>query len=166
MKINKMTRDTFVKVQSFHLQLGLLVILSSLAMGFNNLVYATNVDGILGDSVKSFKSNLQQQGGEVYELVSNPAEFPGGNDALSKYLSKNLRYPEVARKKGIQGRVIVKFVVEKNGSIINVEAIRGTDPELNKEAIRVVTGMPNWKSARDKGRPVSMKYALPIVFRL
>lgn len=94
-------------------------------------------------------------------------EFPdGGMSALMEYLSKNIKYPEAAMKKGTQGRATVQFVVEKDGSITNVKILRGIDPELNKEAVRVISAMPKWKPGTQKGEAVRVKYTVPVMFRL
>lgn len=106
-------------------------------------------------------------GEEVYEVVENMPEFPdGGMPGLMKYLSANIRYPEAAHKAGTQGRVTVQFVVGKDGSIGDVKVIRGVDPTLDAEAIRVISGMPKWKPGTQKGEPVNVKYTVPVMFRL
>lgn len=94
-------------------------------------------------------------------------EFPdGGTAGLMKYLAANIRYPESAKKAGNQGRVIVQFVVCKDGSITNVSTLRGIDPALDAEAIRVISAMPKWKPGRQKGKEVDVKYTVPVMFRL
>lgn len=104
---------------------------------------------------------------EVFEVVENMPEFPdGGMPGLMKYLSTNIRYPEAAHKAGTQGRVTVQFVVGKDGSIGNVSILRGVDPALDAEAIRVISGMPKWKPGTQKGEPVNVKYTVPVMFRL
>lgn len=104
---------------------------------------------------------------EVYEVVENMPEFPdGGMPGLMKYLSANIRYPEAAHKAGTQGRVTVQFVVGKDGSIGNVGILRGVDPNLDAEAIRVISSMPKWKPGTQKGEPVNVRYTVPVMFRL
>ena len=104
---------------------------------------------------------------DVFEVVENMPEFPdGGMPGLMKYLSTNIRYPEAAHKAGTQGRVTVQFVVGKDGSIGNVGILRGVDPALDAEAIRVISGMPKWKPGTQKGEPVNVKYTVPVMFRL
>lgn len=104
---------------------------------------------------------------DVFEVVENMPEFPdGGMPGLMKYLSTNIRYPEAAHKAGTQGRVTVQFVVGKDGSIGNVGILRGVDPNLDAEAIRVISGMPKWKPGTQKGEPVNVKYTVPVMFRL
>lgn len=104
---------------------------------------------------------------DVFEVVENMPEFPdGGMPGLMKYLSANIRYPEAAHKAGTQGRVTVQFVVGKDGSIGNVGILRGVDPNLDAEAIRVISGMPKWKPGTQKGEPVNVRYTVPVMFRL
>ena len=115
--------------------------------------------------VKIIKPNVTDA--DVYEVVENMPEFPdGGMPGLMKYLSANIRYPEAAHKAGTQGRVTVQFVVGKDGSIGNVGILRGVDPNLDAEAIRVISGMPKWKPGTQKGEPVNVKYTVPVMFRL
>ena len=103
----------------------------------------------------------------IFEVVEQMPEFPnGGMAGLMQYLSKNIKYPEAAMKKGTQGRATVQFVVEKDGSITNVKILRGIDPELNKEAVRVISAMPKWKPGTQKGEAVRVKYTVPVMFRL
>lgn len=103
----------------------------------------------------------------VFEVVEKMPEFPnGGMPGLMKYLSDNIRYPEAAKVAGIQGRVTVVFVVDKDGSITNVKTLRGVDAELDKEAIRVISSMPKWILGMQKGKAVKVRYTVPVMFRL
>ena len=103
----------------------------------------------------------------VFEVVEKMPEFPnGGMPGLMKYLSDNIRYPEAAKVAGIQGRVTVVFVVDKDGSVTNVETLRGVDAELDKEAIRVISAMPKWIPGMQKGKAVKVRYTVPVMFRL
>lgn len=103
----------------------------------------------------------------IFEVVEHMPEFTGGGmSALMEYLSKNIKYPEAAMKKGTQGRVTVQFVVEKDGSITNVKILRGIDPELDKEAIRVISAMPKWKPGTQRGEAVRVRFTVPVMFRL
>jgi protein TonB len=92
--------------------------------------------------------------------------FPGGEAALMQYLSKNIKYPPFAEENNIQGRVICTFVVERDGSVTDIHIAKGVDPSLDKEAIRVVSGMPKWIPGRQNGQSVRVKYTLPVTFRL
>lgn len=109
---------------------------------------------------------VQEEADEIFHVVEQAPEFPGGQSELMKYLSSSIRYPEIAVENGIQGRVIVQFVVEKDGSATQVEVARGVDPSLDKEAIRVVKEMPKWKPGQQRGKPVRTKFTLPVQFRL
>ena len=104
--------------------------------------------------------------GEIFEVVEQNPQFPGGEQALMAWLTKNLKYPSVAQENGIQGRVMVSFVVNKDGSIVDPKIIRSVDPSLDKEAIRVVSAMPKWTPGRQRGKTVRVKYSLPVTFRL
>ncbi len=103
----------------------------------------------------------------VFVIVEDMPEFPGGQQALFKYLSDNVKYPTIAQENGIQGRVICQFVVNKDGNIVDVEVVRsGGDPSLDKEAIRVIKSMPKWKPGKQRGKAVRVKYTVPVNFRL
>ncbi|CAK7004592.1 MAG: hypothetical protein PETM_00139 [Petrimonas sp.] len=103
---------------------------------------------------------------EIFVVVEEQPEFPGGNTAMMKFLSDNIKYPVIAQENGIQGRVITNFVVERDGSISDVQVVRGVDPSLDKEAIRVIQSMPKWKAGRQRGSAVRVRFTLPVVFRL
>ena len=102
----------------------------------------------------------------IYNVVSENAEFPGGAMAASNWVSKNMTYPEECRKKGIEGRVVIKFVVNKDGSIVDAEAVRSPHPALAAEGLRVVRSMPKWKPAKEGGKVVRSRFNIPIVFKL
>lgn len=102
----------------------------------------------------------------VFEIVEEQPEFPGGMEGFMKYLSKNINYPESAVDNGIQGKVMVRFVVERDGSATQVEIMKGVDPALDKESIRVVKAMPKWKPGKQQGKTVRTRFIVPVVFRL
>ena len=103
----------------------------------------------------------------VFMVVESMPEFPGGQQALFKYLAENVKYPVIAQENGIQGRVICQFVVNKDGSIVDVVAVRSSgEASLDKEAIRVISSMPKWKPGKQRGKPVRVKYTVPVNFRL
>ena len=103
----------------------------------------------------------------VFVVVETMPEFPGGQQALFKYLSENVKYPVIAQENGIQGRVICQFVVNKDGSMVDVEVVRsGGDASLDKEAVRVIKSMPKWKPGKQRGKAVRVKYTVPVNFRL
>ncbi len=103
---------------------------------------------------------------KVFDIVEQQPLFPGGPAALVKYLSENTKYPVVAQENGVQGRVTVQFVVEKDGSISDVHVLRGVDPSLDKEAVRVVKSMPRWTPGKQNGITVRVNYRVPVLFRL
>ena len=102
----------------------------------------------------------------IYNVIDQMPEFPGGSAELLKYLSTHIKYPTMSQEMGSQGRVIVQFVVDKDGSITNPTVVRGVDAYLDKEAIRVISGMPKWKPGVQNGKKVRVKYTVPVVFRL
>lgn len=103
---------------------------------------------------------------KVFDVVEEQPSFPGGQGALMAWLNDNIKYPVVAAENGIQGKVIVQFVVGKNGSISNVKVLRSVDPSLDKEAVRVVSNMPNWTPGKQNGASVNVRFTLPVTFRL
>ena len=103
---------------------------------------------------------------KIFDVVEQQPQFPGGQSALLSWLSQNIHYPPVAEENGIQGRVVVSFVVEPDGSISNVQVVRGVDPSLDKEAVRVTKAMPKWQPGKQNGQAVRVKYNLPVTFKL
>ena len=103
---------------------------------------------------------------EVYDVVEEMPVFPGGIQGMIKFLSENISYPKEAQKKKISGRVLVSFVVEKNGSVSEVQTERSLYPSLDEEAVRVVKSMPNWIPGKQGGQVVRVKYTLPVTFSL
>ena len=104
---------------------------------------------------------------EIFEVVEQMPEFPnGGMAGLMQYLSKNIKYPTIAQENGTQGRVTVQFVVNADGSIVDAKVIRGVDPYLDKEALRVINSMPKWRPGMQRGKAVRVKYTVPVMFRL
>ena len=103
---------------------------------------------------------------KVFDVVEEMPSFPGGSAALMSYLNSNTKYPVVAQENGVQGRVIISFVVERDGSISDVKVARSVDPSLDREAQRVVKSMPRWTPGKQNGQTVRVKYTVPVVFRL
>lgn len=103
---------------------------------------------------------------EIFDVVENSPEFPGGMEAWNKYLSSNLKYPTQARRMGVEGTVYVVFVVNTDGSIQDVELLRGIGGGCDEEALRVVAGAPKWTPGKQRGRPVRVRMRLPIRFKL
>lgn len=121
-----------------------------------NLTYAPPV------AIEEEEESEQQ----IFTVVEKMPEFPGGQAALLKFLATSIKYPVIAQENGIQGRVTVSFVVNKDGSVVDAEVVRGVDPSLDKEALRVVGIMPKWSPGEQRGKPVRVKYTVPVTFRL
>lgn len=115
--------------------------------------------------VQELQSQSQDEN-TIHSSVEQQAEYPGGMQALMKWLSANIRYPESAQKNNVQGRVVVKFIVEKDGSISNAQVIRSVDRDLDNEALRVVSMMPKWAPGKNGGIPVRSYFTIPVNFRL
>jgi TonB family protein len=148
-------------------------------LGQTNDEYKTTVKTVIaGDGDYSYKAstatvpdnpakaNMKPDKDGVYQIVDEMPEFPGGVEALMDYVSRNVKYPESAKENNLQGRVLVKFVIEKDGSVSNVEVGRGWGNELDDEAVRVVKAMPKWKPGKQDGQPVRVSFMLPINFKL
>ena len=103
---------------------------------------------------------------QIFQVVEEMPEFPGGMGECMKFLGKNIKYPTISQENGVQGRVIVQFVVNRDGSIVDPVVVRGVDPYLDKEALRVIQMMPKWKPGKQRGKAVRVKYTVPVMFRL
>ena len=132
------------------------------------LLIASNISCISSEKQEEISEKQESRAaeGEVFMVVEEMPEFPGGMGECMKWLGQNIKYPADAKEKGVQGRVIVQFVVEKDGTIVNAKVVRGVDPDLDAEALRVVNQSPKWKPGKQKGEAVRVKYTLPIMFRL
>ena len=148
-------------------------------LGQTNDEYKTTVKTVIaGDDEHSWKTStatipdnpakekMQPDKNGVYQIVEEMPMFPGGEQAMLDYVSKNVVYPEEAINKGIAGRVFVSFIVEKDGSVNEVEVMRGIGGGCDEEAVRVVKSMPKWKPGKMKGKPVRVSYMMPIIFKL
>lgn len=102
----------------------------------------------------------------IFVIVEDMPKFPGGETELLRFVNKSIKYPVIAQENGIQGRVICSFVVNRDGSVVDAEVLRGVDPSLDREAVRVINTMPNWEPGKQRGKPVRVKYTIPITFRL
>ena len=119
------------------------------------------------DSLRKAKPDLDKPNKDVvYTVIDKMPQFPGGEKALLDYIGHNLRYPVDAQEKGIQGRIIVRFVVSKSGKVEKAEILRGLDPSLDKAGLAVVNSLPDWMPGEQKGEKVSVYYTLPIIFKL
>ncbi len=103
---------------------------------------------------------------EVFVVVEEQAEFPGGLDSMYAYIQKNLKYPELAKEKGIEGRVFVSFIIEKDGSISNILIKRAIGGGCEEATVEMIKNMPKWKPGKQRGKPVRFQFTLPIKFEL
>jgi protein TonB len=101
-----------------------------------------------------------------FYVIEEKPEFPGGEAAMFQWIAKNIKYPDIAKENGIQGKVFVQFVIGKDGKVTDVTIVRGVDPSLDKEALRVIQSMPPWKPGKQRGKPVRVSFQLPINFKL
>lgn len=128
------------------------------------LMVGVDVDGTPAQDEAQAEGSVVQ--GDVFDVVEKMPEFPGGQQELMNFLMKNVKYPKEATDKGTQGRVVVQFVVNKDGSVVEPTVVKSVSPELDQEALRVVKMMPRWKPGRQNGEDVRVKYNIPVVFRL
>ena len=117
-------------------------------------------------TVSAQKTVVAKKNQQVFDVVEKMPEYPGGQAALFEYLSTNVKYPVDAEKQKIQGRVLVTFVVNTDGSITDIEVVKKAFPSLDAEAVRVISGMPKWIPGEQKGQKVRVKYTVPLTFRL
>lgn len=122
------------------------------------------LDSRSSDAMASVPEGTQEER-VVFIEVEHPADFPGGMDGMTEWLYAHLDYPEEAEKAGIQGRVIIKFVIEADGTVTHPEILRGLSPEVDKEAIRLVSSMPKWTPGKVNGKEVASYFTIPLVFR-
>ena len=136
---------------------------------FDGKTYFTMITDTAGNNILAkteFPVKQTDASEEIFFIVEEMPEFPGGEQALREFIAKNVEYPKVAQEKGIQGKVYVTFVVTKDGSIANATIARGVDPSLDTEALRVVNGLPKWKPGKQRGQFVNVSYTVPINFKL
>ena len=112
------------------------------------------------------KPDMKPDKNGVYQIVEEMPQFPGGETKLMEYIAKNLTYPQEARDKGVEGRVFIGMVIEKDGSVSNVKVLRGISQECDAEAVRVISSLPKWKPGKQDGKPVRVSYQIPINFKL
>ena len=117
-----------------------------------------------GTAVEVEEEEVEEE--QIFQVVEEMPEFPGGQAECMKWLGKNMKYPQISQENGVQGRVIVQFVVNSDGSIVDAQVVRGVDPYLDKEALRVIGLMPKWKPGKQRGKAVRVKFTLPVMFRL
>jgi periplasmic protein TonB len=114
------------------------------------------------------KETVENQGPVIYDVVDEPADFPGGSAALKKYIADNLKYPDTAKENGLEGKCYLQFIVSLDGHVSNVKLKKGVPncPECDKEAIRIVKSMPKWTPGKINGKAVNSIYTLPVLFKL
>ena len=131
------------------------------------VISSESVEHDYGDRVVIYHVQKEDSGNNgIFQVVELLPEFPGGMAELMKYLQKNLRYPQICKEQGVQGRVIVQFVVNPDSTLSDFNVIKSVNPHLDKEALRVVSSMPKWKPGEQRGKPVSVRFTLPVTFRL
>lgn len=121
---------------------------------------------LFGQNTGTISTKGTVKGEQIYDIVEQYPEFPGGYSALTEWIDDNLKYPVEAAMDGIEGRVIVQFIVRPTGKVVDAEVVRGIAPSLDKEALRLINIMPNWIPGRQKGKAVNVRYTLPITFKL
>jgi protein TonB len=126
----------------------------------------TAITAVMQVSQQKEKEKEKEEDVQVFFIVEDMPEFPGGMAALQKFIAQSIKYPVIAQENGIQGKVFVNFVVNTDGSVTNAKIARGVDPSLDKEALRVVMTLPKWKPGRQGGKPVRVSYTVPINFQL
>ena len=142
---------------------------STMAIGSFNVEGNDEVGGAVlkaKEEIKAPEPPKHEEETKIFTVVEQMPLFPGGDAALMAYLRDNIHYPTVAAENGVQGRVVVGFVVERDGSITDVNVLRSVDPSLDREAMRVVKGMPRWTPGKQNGSAVRVKYQVPVTFRL
>lgn len=124
---------------------------------------------VIEDEVETESIEIEEDDSDdaIYKVVEKMPEFPGGSQAMFKYLAENIQYPAIAKENNIQGRVVCSFTVNKDGSLSNIEVVlSGGDASLDKEAVRVIKSMPKWKPGMQLGKPVRVQYTIPVKFQL
>lgn len=126
----------------------------------------TEADQETAIQIVAIDEEEEEQEAQVFYIVEQIPEFPGGDLELRKYIANNIEYPEIAKENGIQGRIFIQFVVNKDGKVERAKIVRGIDPSLDKEALRVINSLPKWKAGSQRGKPVNVSYTVPINFQL
>lgn len=147
----------------------IMILLLLAVMGMQAQSQVGNLSNNGGTEVYATQSeNVQSDNGDtkVYDTADEMPAFPGGQNGLMQFISSNLHYPLVCEENGIQGRVIVSFIVEKDGSVSDVTVVKSVHPSLDKEAMRIAKSMPKWTPGRLNGKRVRVKYTMPISFKL
>lgn len=125
-----------------------------------------NAEWVDLNELEVFEVEEEPEDDTPFQVVEDMPEFPGGEAALLKYLRDHIKYPRICQENNIQGRVIVSFVVEKDGSVSTPEVMKSVNPQLDKEAVRVISSLPKFKPGQQRGKPVRVKYTVPVSFKL
>ncbi len=169
-RIKMITQIKSSKTAALKLSLGLMVTAALvMSFAFDKERYTIQDNTSVHQPTETVASSPQvttQTKDKVYVVVDQMPEFPGGEYALSTYIGKNIKYPEDAIKAGIQGKVFVNFVIDKDGNIVNPKIVRSVSPSLDKEALRVIGTLPKWTPGKQKGKKVDVSYTMPISFKL
>ena len=140
--------------------------------GKNGVIEITTKDAVSSEQGQAPVADVEEAEpmgpvySDVFDVVEQMPQFPGGQSGLMKFLSENVHYPEAAFKSGAQGRVLVNFIIEPDGSISNVHVVKKVNDDLDAEAARVISAMPNWSPGMQSGKAVRVKYTVPVTFRL
>ena len=134
---------------------------------FMNLEDDANLGVEIGDYIEEVQEEVIEEEAIPFQLVETRPSFNGGDaNEFSKWVNSRLEYPEIAKENGVQGRVTLQFTVEKDGSVTNVKVVRGVDPSLDKEAVKVVSSSPKWTPGKQRDRAVRVTYTFPVIFQL
>ena len=134
---------------------------------FMNLEDDANLGVEIGDYIEEVQDEVIEEEAIPFQLVETRPSFNGGDaNEFSKWVNSRLEYPEIAKENGVQGRVTLQFTVEKDGSVTNVKVVRGVDPSLDKEAVKVVSSSPKWTPGKQRDRAVRVTYTFPVIFQL
>ena len=134
---------------------------------FENLEDDANTGVEIRDYVEQVEEEVIEEEAIPFQLVESKPKFQGGDaNAFSKWVNQRLVYPEIAKENGVQGRVMLQFTVNADGSVSNVKVLRGVDPALDKEAVRVVSSSPKWEPGKQRDRKVKVTYTFPVIFQL
>ena len=147
-------------------QLRALAVVPVIALALLAFANPTTETATVKSNVDQQVSQTTDQDDKVYRSVEQMPQFPGGEVALMKYLMTHVQYPENAAKNNIDGRVIVQFVIDKNGEIGEVKVVRSVNEELDAEAVRVIKTLPKFEPGRQNGEPVNVWYTLPVMFKI
>jgi protein TonB len=139
---------------------------SKLQISTQDVVGTDEEKGIDIAELEKHQEVAEDKSDHIFITVEQSPEFPGGQTALMKYLNDNIRYPPIAAENGIKGKVTLKFVVNREGNISQVQILKGVDPSLDREAVRVVQSMPKWIPGKQNGKTVNVWFTLPVVFQL